>query len=75
LVHVKSMKGILECRIKENSIKGIKSTNPIAVGDVVDYEIDETSDVITGTILISTKKITSFVSRLICHIKCILPLI
>jgi ribosome biogenesis GTPase len=36
---VKSMKGILECRIKENSIKGIKSTNPIAVGDVVDYEM------------------------------------
>jgi hypothetical protein len=25
-------------------IKGIKSTNPIAVGDVVDYELEESSD-------------------------------
>ena len=31
-------------------MKGIKSTNPIAVGDVVDYDLDENSDVITGTI-------------------------
>jgi ribosome biogenesis GTPase len=31
-------------------MKGIKSTNPIAVGDVVDFELDETSDAITGTI-------------------------
>lgn len=49
---VKSDEGnFIECRIKGKfRIKGIKSTNPIAVGDVVDYEIDETSDVITGTI-------------------------
>jgi len=41
----------LECRIKGKfRIKGIKSTNPIAVGDVVDYELDNTSDVVTGTI-------------------------
>ncbi|GAQ48465.1 ribosome-associated GTPase [Flavobacterium psychrophilum] len=31
-------------------MKGIKSTNPIAVGDVVDYDLDENSDVVTGTI-------------------------
>ena len=31
-------------------IKGIKSTNPIAVGDIVDYELEETSDAVTGTI-------------------------
>lgn len=49
---VKSDEGnFIECRIKGKfRIKGIKSTNPIAVGDLVDYEIDETSDVITGTI-------------------------
>jgi len=49
---VKSDEGnFIECRIKGKfRIKGIKSTNPIAVGDVVDYEIDETSDAITGTI-------------------------
>ena len=40
-----------ECRIKGKfRMKGIKSTNPIAVGDVVDFELDETSDAITGTI-------------------------
>jgi hypothetical protein len=36
----------------------------IAVGDVVDYELEESSDVITGTIFNITKeKITSFVSQ------------
>jgi ribosome biogenesis GTPase len=41
----------IECRIKGKfRIKGIKSTNPIAVGDIVDFELDETSDAITGTI-------------------------
>ena len=41
----------MECRIKGKfRIKGIKSTNPIAVGDIVDYEIDENSDVSTGTV-------------------------
>ena len=34
-----------ECRIKGKfRIKGIKSTNPVAVGDVVDFEIEETGD-------------------------------
>ena len=49
---VKSTAGdFIECRIKGKfRIKGIKSTNPIAVGDVVDYEVDETSDVSTGTV-------------------------
>lgn len=41
----------LECRIKGKfRMKGIKSTNPIAVGDYVDYELDETADVVTGVI-------------------------
>ncbi len=41
----------LECRIKGKfRMKGIKSTNPIAVGDVVDYELEDTTDVTTGTI-------------------------
>ena len=49
---VKSQNGdFVECRMKGKfRIKGIKSTNPIAVGDIVDYELDETSDAITGTI-------------------------
>ena len=49
---VKSEEGtFVECRIKGKfRVKGIKSTNPIAVGDIVDFELDETSDVITGTI-------------------------
>ena len=49
---VKNDKGdFVECRIKGKfRIKGIKSTNPIAVGDVVDYELDESSDVTTGVI-------------------------
>jgi ribosome biogenesis GTPase len=49
---VKSEQGdFMECRIKGKfRMKGIKSTNPIAVGDIVDYEIDETSDARTGLI-------------------------
>ena len=49
---VKSEQGnFMECRIKGKfRMQGIKSTNPIAVGDVVDYELDETSDTVTGTI-------------------------
>ncbi|WPR72613.1 ribosome small subunit-dependent GTPase A [Flavobacterium sp. NG2] len=49
---VKSDKGhFIECRIKGKfRMKGIKSTNPIAVGDLVDYELEESSDAITGTI-------------------------
>lgn len=49
---VKSQNGdFIECRMKGKfRIKGIKSTNPIAVGDIVDYELEETSDTVTGTI-------------------------
>lgn len=39
------------CRIKGKfRMKGIKSTNPIAVGDVVDFDLDETVDEINGII-------------------------
>ena len=50
---VKSIQGdFMECRIKGKfRMKGIKSTNPIAVGDMVDYDLDENSDVVTGTII------------------------
>lgn len=42
---------VFECRIKGKfRMQGIKSTNPIAVGDVVDFELDETSDAIVGII-------------------------
>ncbi|MET3027473.1 ribosome small subunit-dependent GTPase A [Flavobacterium sp. UW10123] len=49
---VKSENGdFVECRMKGKfRIKGIKSTNPIAVGDIVDYELEETSDAVTGMI-------------------------
>ena len=49
---VKSEAGdFIECRIKGKfRMKGIKSTNPIAVGDIVDYELEESSDKVTGTI-------------------------
>ena len=40
-----------ECRIKGKfRMKGIKSTNQIAVGDVVDFELDETTDETVGQI-------------------------
>ena len=40
-----------ECRIKGKfRIKGIKSTNPVAVGDVVDFDTEETADTVTGII-------------------------
>lgn len=40
-----------ECRIKGKfRMQGIKSTNPIAVGDIVDFELDTTADVVTGVI-------------------------
>jgi ribosome biogenesis GTPase len=40
-----------ECRIKGKfRLKGIKSTNPLAVGDVVDFEVETTNDVETGVI-------------------------
>lgn len=40
-----------QCRIKGKfRLKGIKSTNPIAVGDVVDFELEENNDEVTGVI-------------------------
>lgn len=56
---VKSEQGdFMECRMKGKfRMKGIKSTNPIAVGDIVDFELDHTSDKVTGTIYkIHTRK-------------------
>ncbi|MGB5645938.1 ribosome small subunit-dependent GTPase A [Muriicola sp.] len=49
---VKTQKGdFIECRIKGKfRIKGIKSTNPIAVGDKVSYELEETGDTTYGVI-------------------------
>ncbi|WP_333599830.1 ribosome small subunit-dependent GTPase A [Flavobacterium sp.] len=42
---------VFECRIKGKfRMKGIKSTNPIAVGDVVDFELDTTTDEVIGQI-------------------------
>lgn len=40
-----------ECRIKGKfRMKGIKSTNPIAVGDIVDFELDNSTDEVIGQI-------------------------
>ncbi|WP_026753944.1 ribosome small subunit-dependent GTPase A [Sediminibacter sp. Hel_I_10] len=40
-----------QCRIKGKfRLKGIKSTNPIAVGDHVDFELETTNDEVTGVI-------------------------
>ena len=40
-----------ECRMKGKfRIQGIKSTNPVAVGDVVDFEIEAKNDTETGVI-------------------------
>ncbi len=49
---VKTQKGdFIECRIKGKfRIRGIKSTNPIAVGDKVSYELEETGDTTYGVI-------------------------
>ena len=42
---------VYECRIKGKfRMKGIKSTNPISVGDVVDFELDTTTDEEVGQI-------------------------
>lgn len=42
---------VYECRIKGKfRIKGIKSTNPIAVGDIVDFELDNSTDEEIGQI-------------------------
>ncbi len=49
---VKTGEGVYyECRIKGKfRIQGIKSTNPVAVGDRVDFELDKKSDIETGVI-------------------------
>lgn len=40
-----------DCRIKGKfRIQGIKSTNPVAVGDIVDFDLDEKADNVTGVI-------------------------
>jgi ribosome biogenesis GTPase len=40
-----------QCRIKGKfRLKGIKSTNPIAVGDIVDFELETNNDDVTGVI-------------------------
>jgi len=40
-----------QCRIKGKfRLKGIKSTNPISVGDVVDFELETKNDEVTGVI-------------------------
>lgn len=42
---------VYDCRIKGKfRIKGIRSTNPVAVGDIVDFDLDETSDSVSGII-------------------------
>ena len=42
---------VYQCRIKGKfRLKGIKSTNPIAVGDVVDFELETHNDTTTGVI-------------------------
>jgi len=49
---VKTQNGkIFECRIKGKfRLEGIKSTNPIAVGDHVDFELETKNDYVTGVI-------------------------
>jgi len=42
---------VYNCRIKGKfRLKGIKSTNPIAVGDYVDFELESDNDEVTGII-------------------------
>lgn len=50
--NVKTQEGqFYDCRIKGKfRMQGIKSTNPIAVGDVVDFDLEENSDAVTGHI-------------------------
>jgi ribosome biogenesis GTPase len=49
---VKSQEGVFyECRIKGKfRIKGIKSTNPLAVGDRVDFDLETSNNTKTGVI-------------------------
>ncbi len=53
-----------DCRIKGKfRIKGIKSTNPVAVGDRVEFEPEEKSDEITGVIKAITKRENYIIRR------------
>src|SRR5210317_2018842 len=49
---VKTLNGkVFECRIKGKlRLKGIKSTNPIAVGDFVEFELETKNNTETGVI-------------------------
>lgn len=49
---VKSEQGqMMDCRIKGRlRISGIRSTNPVAVGDIVTFELDKTTDEVRGVI-------------------------
>lgn len=48
---VKTGTTLYKCRIKGKfRIKGIKSTNPIAVGDIVEFELESKTDAETGVI-------------------------
>ncbi|MBN4070380.1 ribosome small subunit-dependent GTPase A [Olleya sp. AH-315-F22] len=49
---IKTLNGkIYECRMKGKfRLKGIKSTNPIAVGDYVDFELETKNNSVTGVI-------------------------
>jgi ribosome biogenesis GTPase / thiamine phosphate phosphatase len=49
---IKSLNGkVYECRMKGKfRLKGIKSTNPIAVGDYVDFELETKNNAVTGVI-------------------------
>ena len=49
---VKSVDGTLyQCKLKgKMRLKGLKSTNPVAVGDVVDFEISQDGDEVVGLI-------------------------
>ena len=49
---VKATDGVFyDCRIKGKfRLKGIKSTNPIAVGDHVEFELEQNNDITTGVI-------------------------
>ena len=49
---VKSENGLYKCRIKGKfRLKGIKSTNPIAVGDKVDFDLETKNNEETGVII------------------------
>ena len=52
------------CRIKGKfRLKGIKSTNPVAVGDHVDFKLETTNDVATGVISHIDERVNYIVRR------------